>query len=209
TPPEWRERDKRTLVELREFGAAQPYEKEYFRKDRSRVPVLLGVASYDEARTRGVGFVLDLTESKKAENELRILAEQRAVLTNAMNCSHEEAFLLDASTHFLYVNDEACHSLGYSREELLAMSVPDINPVFPAERVVALLRRTLDEGPQIFESVHKTKDGRVFPVEITLSAFDDASTDYFFALARDISERKRAEEALRASEEQWKAVFEN
>src|SRR5208282_545025 len=76
TPPGWRERDKRTLAELREFGVAQPYEKEYFRKDRSRVPVLLGVACYDEERTRGVGFVLDLTERKRAESELRIVAEQ-------------------------------------------------------------------------------------------------------------------------------------
>ncbi|MGO9359632.1 MAG: PAS domain S-box protein, partial [Xanthobacteraceae bacterium] len=210
TPPGWRERDKRTLAELREFGVAQPYEKEYFRKDRSRVPVLLGVACYDEERTRGVGFVLDLTERKRAESELRIVAEQNAVLANALNRSHEGAYLVDASGRFLYVNDEACHSLGYSREELLAMSVPDIDPEFPRERIVAALRRTLDEGPLTFETFHKSKDGRLFPVEITLSAFDNnASSDNFIALARNISERKRDEEALRASEEQWKAVFEN
>ena len=210
TPPEWRDRDKRTLAELREFGIAQPYEKEYFRKDGSRVPVLLGVACYDEERTRGVGFVLDLTERKRAENELQIVAEQNAVLANALNRSHEGAYLVDASGRFLYVNDEACHSLGYSREELLAMSVPDIDPEFPRERVVAALRRTLDQGPLTFETFHKRKDGRVVPVEITLSAFDNnASSDNFIALARNISERKRAEEALRDSEEQWRAVFEN
>jgi PAS domain S-box-containing protein len=69
TPPEWLERDQRRLVpELKQSGSLRPYEKEYFRKDGSRVPVLIGVASYDESPDAGVAFVLDLTERKQAED---------------------------------------------------------------------------------------------------------------------------------------------
>jgi PAS domain S-box-containing protein len=71
TPPEWWERDRRTLLELRETGVSRPIVKEYIRKDGSRVPVLMGSACFDETRTRGVSFVLDLTERRRAEEALR------------------------------------------------------------------------------------------------------------------------------------------
>jgi len=71
TPAEWRDRTARALTELRDTGTIQPYEKEFFRKDGSRVPILLGAASFDEAENQGVTFVLDLTERKRAEAELR------------------------------------------------------------------------------------------------------------------------------------------
>ncbi|MEA2884082.1 MAG: hypothetical protein QOH32_3338 [Bradyrhizobium sp.] len=71
TPPEWRERDARTDAELKTVGAVQPFEKEYFRKDGGRVPVLIGLAAFGEERDQGVAFVLDLTERKRAEEALR------------------------------------------------------------------------------------------------------------------------------------------
>jgi PAS domain S-box-containing protein len=72
TPPEWLERDRREWVPaLVMTGTLQPYEKEYFRKDGSRVPVLIGVAMLEESGTQGIGFVLDLTERKRAEAEAR------------------------------------------------------------------------------------------------------------------------------------------
>ncbi len=71
TPTEWRARDARTVAELKATGTVQPFEKEYFRKDGSRVPVLIGSATFDEQRDQGVAFVLDLTERKRAEAEAR------------------------------------------------------------------------------------------------------------------------------------------
>jgi PAS domain S-box-containing protein len=71
TPPEWRERDARTDAELKTIGVVQPFEKEYFRKDGGRVPVLIGLAAFGEERDEGVAFVLDLTERKCAEEALR------------------------------------------------------------------------------------------------------------------------------------------
>ena len=71
TPPEWRDRDERLIPELARSGTLQPFEKEYFRKDGSRVPVLIGVAAFEENVNQGVAFVLDLTERKRAAEALR------------------------------------------------------------------------------------------------------------------------------------------
>lgn len=71
TPAEWRDRDERTVVELKTIGTVQPFEKEYFRKDGSRLPVLSGGALFEASGNQGVSFVLDLTERKRAEAEAR------------------------------------------------------------------------------------------------------------------------------------------
>ena len=71
TPAEWRDRDAQTVADLKMLGTVQPFEKEYFRKDRSRVPVLIGGTLFEESENHGVGFVLDLTERKRAEAEAR------------------------------------------------------------------------------------------------------------------------------------------
>ena len=71
TPTEWRDADDRRMAELEATGTAQPYEKEYFRKSGSRVPVLVGAATFGGRSDQGVAFVLDLTERKRAEQEIR------------------------------------------------------------------------------------------------------------------------------------------
>ena len=70
TPSEWHDRDARSLAEMRKMGTVQPFEKEYFRKDGSRVPVLIGGATLDERGDTVVIFVVDLTDRKRAEAEL-------------------------------------------------------------------------------------------------------------------------------------------
>jgi PAS domain S-box-containing protein len=71
TPPEWRDRTAQVIEQVYTIGTAQPYEKEYFRKDGSRVPVLVGPAKLEGAGNKGVAFVLDLTERKQVEAEAR------------------------------------------------------------------------------------------------------------------------------------------
>jgi len=71
TPAEWRDRDARTVAELKMIGTVQPFEKEYFRKDGSRLPVLIGGTFFEASENQGVSFVLDLTERKRAEAEAR------------------------------------------------------------------------------------------------------------------------------------------
>ena len=71
TPAEWRGHDEQGVAELKASGIFQPFEKEYFRKDGSRVPVLLGGALFEGGGNEGVAFVLDLTEQKRAQERLR------------------------------------------------------------------------------------------------------------------------------------------
>ena len=128
--------------------------------------------------------------------------EQRAVLECAMDRIHEGAFLIGTDGRFLYVNGEACRALGYSRDELIGMSVQDIDPDFPAVPWRDYLRKYAIEPSRTFEARHKTKDGRVFPVEITSSSFTYGGVEHRMSLVRDISERKRAEEERRRAAEQ-------
>jgi PAS domain S-box-containing protein len=70
TPPEWSNRDEQTITELKTEGTVPPFEKEYYRKDGTRVPVLLGLSRFEEGGKEGVAFVVDLTERKRAEQAL-------------------------------------------------------------------------------------------------------------------------------------------
>lgn len=76
TPPEWADGDARTLEQLNVTGRHAPYEKELFRKDGSRVPVLIGVAAFSAKPDEGVAFILDLTERKQAEQRQKVLVEE-------------------------------------------------------------------------------------------------------------------------------------
>jgi PAS domain S-box-containing protein len=99
-------------------------------------------------------------------------AEQRAILEFALNRVHEAAFLVDPGSHILYVNDEATRSLGYSREELLSMRVADVDPNFPPARWSSYWSELTSKGSLTFETRHKAKDGRIFPVEIKSNYFE-------------------------------------
>jgi PAS domain S-box-containing protein len=71
TPAEWRDRDDRAVTEIQATGTFQPFQKEYFRKDGSRIPVMIGGAMFEESGSEGVAFVLDLSEQKRAEEALQ------------------------------------------------------------------------------------------------------------------------------------------
>lgn len=87
TPAEWRGRDEQAVADLKASGIFQPFEKEYFRKDGSRVPILLGGALFERGGNEGVAFVLDVTEQKRTEEQLRAsesgLREAQAELAHA------------------------------------------------------------------------------------------------------------------------------
>jgi len=144
------------------------------------------------------------------EREVRKRLEDRMVLQNyALDHIREAAFLINEEGRFLYVNDGACRSLGYDRTELLAACVADIIPDFPKERWQKHWNRIKARGSFISESHNKTKDGRIFPVEVYANYFEYGGYGYNLALVHDISERKRMESLLKDKEQQFRALSEN
>jgi len=115
TPPDWRERDIRTLAELNSAGTVQPFEKEYFRKDGSRVPVLVGLTLFKEGSNEVVAFVLDLTERKRAEEALR---ESEQNLRSAIDGIPGLVGMLAPNGEVEAVNRQILEYSGRSLEEL-------------------------------------------------------------------------------------------
>ncbi|MGO9544176.1 MAG: PAS domain S-box protein [Rhodomicrobium sp.] len=158
-------------------------------------------------RTYSLALARDITERKRAEEERQRAAEQQAILEFALNNVHEAAFLVDEDSRFLYVNGEAIRALEYNHEELLDKCVADIDPDFPPERWPGYWREVQKERMLSFETRHKTKRGRVFPVELASNYFEYGGRPYVMGLARDITERKRAEEDLRNKTEELDRFF--
>jgi PAS domain S-box-containing protein len=96
TPPEWRDRDTRLMQEHKVAGSLQPFEKEYFRKDGGRVPVLIGVATFEGGGNEGVAFVVDLTERKRAEERLRVQHTVALILAEAVTIEEATPRILRA-----------------------------------------------------------------------------------------------------------------
>lgn len=116
-----------------------------------------------------------------------------ALMQYALDHVHEEAFLIDESGRFEYVNREACRALGYETNELRAKTVFDVDPDVVPESWPARWQERKSKGPHIFESRHLGKDGVVYPVEIYSCYFAFEGQGYILALARNISAQKQAE----------------
>lgn len=121
----------------------------------------------------------------------------------------EAAFLIDRDARIHYANAQACQALGYSRAELVALSVPDIDPAYAASRWQEHWQQLQERRSLTFESSHRRRDGSNFPVEITANYFDYLGSAYNLALARDISERRRTEQSLRDREREYRTLAEN
>jgi PAS domain S-box-containing protein len=114
TPAEWRERAERALAELNSTGTFQPFETEYFRKNGSRVPVLIGGALFEEGGNEGVAFVLDLSEQKRAEESLR---SSEAELLQAQRISHTGSWKHDLASGTVIITPEVIRIFDIQPEE--------------------------------------------------------------------------------------------
>jgi PAS domain S-box-containing protein len=148
-------------------------------------------------------LVRDLTERKQVEDELRASETRFRILVDHAS---DAFFLYNEDGTVLDVNRQACDSLGYSRNELIGMTAFDYGPDLTPE-LLQRIRDRLQSGKIVsYDGRHRRKDGTVFPVEVRIRAHWHAGKMLAVSLDRDITERKRAEDELRASEERFRAL---
>ncbi len=171
-------------------GGGENVETLHRRKDGSVFPVEVSSNHlWFGDRELHVAVVRDITERKQAEEALR---RTQFVVDRAKDAIH----WLDADGKLVYVNDSICRSLGYTRGELLTMTVFDIDPVFPKETWPDHWRKMSELGSYMFETVHRAKDGHTFPVEVSIDVMRFGGKEFHSVYTRDITERKQTEQIL-------------
>lgn len=149
-----------------------------------------------------VGIARDITNQKQSEEVLHL--SQFCIDKAGIGI-----YQSDENGTIFSVNEHACNSLGYSKEELCALSVFDIDPEITPEKMLEI-REIIDEtGSMTHDTTHRRRDGSTFPVEITANYVDFRGKRYGISFVKDISERRRAEERLRESESRVRRKLES
>jgi PAS domain S-box-containing protein len=204
TPPEFWSADTRAIQELRQKGTCAPFEKEHIRKDGRRIPVMIGCAFLEGSQESVVGFVFDLTQRKRAEESLQ---RSEAYLAEAQRLSRTGSWAWNpASREVVHWSEETYRILGFdpgqgvaSFEKLLQRFHPE-----DRERTIEVLDNATREKAD-FEGDYRIvlPDGAMKYIHSVGHPVFGASGDLveFVGTMMDVTERKRAEEELRASEQ--------
>ena len=158
----------------------------------------LGLAWFAYRRLREAK--MEILFRKHAEESLRFTQF-------AVDHSADMNFWMDEEARLVYVNQAACDTLGYSKEEFLKMTLHDVDPESPKEKWEECWQDLKRKGENFKESVKRSKDGTLIPVEIRGNYMEFGGRGYNCAVARDITERKKQEQAIRDSEEKYKFLF--
>ena len=167
-------------------------------KDGTEVPVHLRVGEQrlENGEVRFIGFIRDLTERIRAEIELQ---ERKSVLKNVIETSKDGFLVVDMKGLILEVNDTYCTQSGYSQNELLSMSVRELDAIETPAEINDRILRVSQCGSDLFETRHKRKDGSVWQLEASVT-YSAHSGGKLIVFCRDITERKEAEGALIAAQ---------
>lgn len=170
------------------------------RRDGKVIPTELSsrIVEY-KGKPAVLSIARDISERKNTEEALRLTQF-------ALDHAGDEVLWMGSDARFVYVNEMACRVLGYSRSELLSMTVHDIDPKVPKAVWSAHWKEIKERGSFIFESIHRAKDGSEFPVEIMANFLAFGGREYNCAIVRDITARKLAEDALRRRAEELAAL---
>ena len=192
SPPEWRERDALTIEAVKATGTVQPFEKEYLRKDDSRVPVLVGFAAFDERRLEGFAFAIDLTERKRAEQAVR---DSERSLRSTIDGIPGLVGILAANGELEAVNSQILEYSGRSLEELKHWA--RIGTVHPDDlgRYIVLLTKSIADGVPFETEVRLRRfDGeyRWFDLRTVPSRDDSGRITRWYFLTTDIEDRTQA-----------------
>jgi PAS domain S-box-containing protein len=192
TPAEWRERDERGVTELRSTGTVQPFEKEFFRKDGNRVPVLIGGALFEDSGSEGVAFVLDQTERKRAQEAVR---ESERRLRSAIDGIPGFICTLASNGEVEDVNRQIVEYFGLPLEVLRNWATGGIIHPDDLPRLAERFPQSIAAGVP-FETEHRARrfDGeyRWFDVRYVPIRDESGRIARWYVLMTDIEDRKRA-----------------
>lgn len=205
--------DPRLYRELLQGGRNHyQLEKRYVKKSgellwgRLTVSLLQGNGETGSQPPLTIGMLEDVTERRRAEEALK-KSEER--FHNLVENAGDAFFVHDLDGRFVDANQWACDSLGYTREELLRLSVTDIEINFDPAALPELWGQIVAGVPITLDGRHRRKDGTTFPVEVRLGVFETGGRQLMLALARDVTERERARAALWESETRFRQLFEH
>jgi len=184
--------------QLVEHGCVQNFAAVAVHKDGAHYHTLMSAAvvrNHAGEPEYVVGTTEDMTERKRAEEAL-------VLIMHSLDAGQELAYWFDPAGNIVYANAAGCRALGYTREELLKLSVADINPQFTRERWAegwSAFRGNRSIG---FESEFRRKDGSCFPAEIRGAYFESDGKEYFHGYVKDLTELRRAEKERKTLQEQ-------
>ena len=196
------------------FEHGRPYDIECRVRRKSGEWIWVHDRAYSTYERDGIlyanGILSDITGRKHTEEALRRAEAQYRTLFQGIG---DAVFLMSVGPdltfgRFLAVNDVACERLGYTRDELLQMGPSDVDELARL-RAVPSIPCLMADGHLLFETVQVAKGGRKMPVEINVRLVEFEGRPAGLAIARDISDRKRAEEALQQSEENYRRLIAN
>ena len=141
------------------------------------------------------GISRNITERKKVEDELRKSEEKYKLLVETAT---DSVFLLNEKGIITEINNAALINLGYQRDEIIGQTVHFIDPGFSTKEFLDFWNKQPFNHPLIFESKHRRKDGSYISVEISSQKFLQNKKTFYYGIARDISERKKAEKRFQA-----------
>lgn len=192
----------RQLMAQLDKGDVVTFETLHRHHNGSAFPVEVSIRPFWVEQQRfAVALARDITERKEVQASLTLF---RTLLDH----TNDIIEVIDPTTgFFLDVNEQACVIHGYSREEYLTLSVGTIDPLAAAESWTETIARLQARGSYVYESLHRRKDGSLFPVEVN-TTYIRLDRDYLVAIVRDITARKAAEAALRVSEERYRILYE-
>jgi PAS domain S-box-containing protein len=195
--PDDRARISATLDAALQGGPRYDVEYRVVRPDgEQRMVRSQGDVVWDESgrAVRQFGVMQDITDLWRAEEDLRGSEARFRIFVDR---AADAFFLMDEQLTVVDVNRQACEGLGYTREELIGMQPTDFDVELEEKSISGLAERASAGETITFETRHRRRDGTVFPVEIRSGTFHQGDHLFYLALARDITERKLAEETLR------------
>ncbi len=170
--------------------------------------LLCGIDRDDYGRiVRLYGINQDITEYKRAEEKLR---ESEVRYRTLFEETEDGIVLVDEATlRFVDFNDSVCRLLGYTREEFARLRVPELEALESENETESRVDRIQANGPERFETRHRTKSGAIVDLEVRASHVRLQDHDYLLATWRDISERKRRTEAIARARDFYLSLLEH